>query len=192
MNKEDLLTQVKLKSLLSYSSDTGLFVWKKREVIDQYAKSFNTRRAGREAGAILSRQGTKQYKIRRIIISFNKRPYNFVAHRLAWLYMTGEWPENEIDHIDGNALNNKFDNLRDVDRQENQRNDSVRSDNKSGFTGVNWHKRDEIWNVNIRVSNKSIHIGYFKDKQDAIDARKKANIKYGFHKNHGKPYDIQS
>lgn len=65
-------------------------------------------------------------------------------------------------------------------------------DNKSGFTGVNWHKRDEIWNVNIRVSNKSIHIGYFKDKQDAIDARKKANIKYGFHKNHGKPYDIQS
>jgi len=100
--------------------------------------------------------------------------------------MTGEWPEKQIDHIDGNPLNNKWDNLRDVTSQENGRNKRILKNNTSGFTGVCWDDVNKKWRAFIRVDRKTIHIGRFTNIQQAIDARKDANIKYGFHENHGK------
>jgi len=104
-------------------------------------------------------------------------------HRLAWLYMTGEWPENQIDHINHIGTDNRWVNLRDTD--ENPMNRGMQGNNTSGFTGVSWHKYGKKWQAEMQVGGEHIHIGYFTNKQQAIDARKSANIEYGFHENHG-------
>ncbi len=84
------------------------------------------------------------------------------AHRLAWLYMTGEWPSGDIDHINGDGLDNRWCNLRAVDHKtnvENQR--KARKDNKRGMLGVTWHKSSEQWRARITVNGKQKHLGVF-------------------------------
>ena len=109
----------------------------------------------------------------------------YLAHRLAWLYMTGEWPE-QIDHINHIKDDNRWSNLREVTNQENAMNRKLRKDNKSGCTGIHWHKSDLRWYAIIRVANELKYLGSFKYKFDAICVRKSAELKYGFHENHGK------
>lgn len=93
------------------------------------------------------------------------------AHRVAWLMVTGEWPKNEIDHIDGNKDNNAWHNLREVTPKLNQQNRRAPStSNKAGALGVCWHKRDKRWQAAIQVDGKNVHIGYFKSRQDAAGA----------------------
>jgi hypothetical protein len=94
-------------------------------------------------------------------------------------------PEHGIDHEDGNGLNNRWENLRDVTRLENMRNRRKYKNNTSGVVGVVWNKARGKWQVQIKVKGTLIFLGYFVNKDDAIKARKKADIKYGFHKNHG-------
>jgi len=121
----------------------------------------------------------KHYRQINITITINKKHYTFLAHRLAWLYMTGEWPEKHIDHINGEATDNRFVNLRDVAHEENSKNLKIRYDNTSGFTGVNLHKikyKDKIyeyWLARIMVDYKNIKIGLFKNKQDGHRRTKK-------------------
>jgi hypothetical protein len=76
--------------------------------------------------------------------------------------------------------------LRDVSNQENQRNKSRQSRNTSGVTGVHWHKRDKKWIARIKVDKKDLYIGMFDTFEEAVAARKEAEIKYGFHENHGR------
>jgi len=109
----------------------------------------------------------------------------YSAHRLSWLYSTGEWPFDEVDHIDGNGTNNKLINLRSVSRLENNKNKRLRTDNKSGRIGVSWHKSKRCWSSKITVERKQIHLGDFNSYSKAVKAREAAEIKYGFHKNHG-------
>jgi hypothetical protein len=95
--------------------------------------------------------------------------------------MLGEFPEDQVDHIDGNGLNNIWTNLRPVTCGENQKNRRKYARNTSGTTGVYWYKQARKWRSLIH--NK--HLGLFHNKEDAIAARKAAEVFYNFHENHG-------
>lgn len=91
-----------------------------------------------------------------------------------------------VDHINHNGLDNTRENIRIVTHKENQRNQSVCSINTSGFAGVYWHKPRNKWRATIYVEGKRKDLGRFSKIEDAIEARKNALIKYGYHENHGK------
>lgn len=108
-----------------------------------------------------------------------------MAHRLAWLYVTGVWPEHQIDHIDGDGLNNRWDNLREVTNQENQQNRKRMSRNTSGVIGVSFDKGMQKWSARIKAAGKYQYLGCYDKLEDAAKARKDAEEKYGFHKSYG-------
>jgi hypothetical protein len=107
------------------------------------------------------------------------------AHRVIWALVYGSWPVNHIDHIDGNGLNNRIENLRDVDAAGNAKNRKRYDRNTSGVSGVTWSKNRSRWVARIRVNGRLIHLGSFTDLSDASNARSKAEASYGFHPNHG-------
>ena len=111
---------------------------------------------------------------------------HYFGHRLIWLYIYGKFPDNTIDHINGDTLDNRIENLRDVTTQENLKNQRKRCTNKSGHMGVYWHIRKEKWQANIRVDGAKKHLGSFNVLEDAVAARQAASIKYGYHENHGR------
>ena len=169
------LTHEVLKERLEYNPDTGVFIWKAKTARNKIGQ-----RAGSEEwyGKNTGRNG--KYRVRIKLLS-----KNYAAHRLAWFYMTGEWP-NVIDHIDGNPFNNTWNNLRDVTNTINCQNLPRRSDNTSGVTGVIWRSSSNVWCADITVNGTRIFLGSDKDKDHVIKLRKDAEIKYGFHKNHGR------
>ena len=156
------LTQEYLKSILSYDPDTGVFI---RLV------SFGYRA---KAGDIAGSPDKNGYL--RICISGK----SYKAHRLAWLYMTGEWPKDQIDHIDMEQSNNRFSNLREANYSQNQSNRPVRKNSKSGYKGVYFlkNKKDRPWMAQIKVMGKDIYLGMFKTKEMAYSAYCKAAEKY--------------
>jgi len=164
MNK---LTQDRLKEILSYDKGTGLFKWK---------ISVGTAKKGSIAG--------NKRPVGYVAIKINSNPY--YAHRLAWLYVNGEFPEDGIDHINGNKSDNTLSNLRSVSSTENLRNQKIRKNNKSGFNGVSWSKLISKWRSIIIIDKKQINLGSYSCIGEAIIARKIANIEYGFHENHGR------
>lgn len=157
------------KQLINYNPETGQFLWKERSV-----KRFNSRYANKPAGCIHTNQNGKQY----VTISINNKRY--LAHRVAWLIYTGEWPKNEIDHINGNSLDNRICNLRDVTRSQNNKNLGIGKKNKSGKVGVSFLKKRKKWIADISVNSKNKRLGYFDNKEDAIKARLKAETEYGY------------
>jgi len=163
-----MLTQERLKELLHYDKDTGVFTRK--------IKLANGIQVGDIAGCV---DGVNGY----IVIIIDGK--NYRAHRLAWLYVNGGFPKEQIDHISHDRTDNKIANLRSVTNQENQMNKSMLKNNTSGFTGVYWHKPTNKWQSQIMINGKYKHLGYFTNKNDAIKARKEANIEFGFHQNHG-------
>ena len=163
---KEMLTQKRLKQVLNYNKNTGIF-------------TCNAGRIRVKEGKVAGTLANTGY----ICIRIDKRLYS--AHRLAFLYMTGSFPIEQVDHISHDRTDNRWANLRQVSRKENQRNLKMRVDNKSGFTGVHWYKPYNKWVAKVKVSGKAEHLGYFKDINKAIEVRKKANLKYGFHLNHG-------
>lgn len=159
-----------VKEHISYCHESGDMTW---------IKSKGAAKAGRSCGCTISNGDGNTYKI--ICVS----GVNILAHRLAWLIYYGKEPDGQIDHIDGDGLNNAIKNLREVTNQGNARNQKLRSNNKSGVCGVIWFKPASLWRAQIKVNGKYKYLGYFKDFNDAVDARKKAEIEFGFHKNHG-------
>jgi len=101
------------------------------------------------------------------------------AHRLAFLYMLGELPPNQVDHINRNRTDNRWVNLRAATHSDNCRNHTPGA-NSSGVTGVYFFKRTGGWMVAIGVNGVNKHLGYFKKKEDAISARRAGEIKYGY------------
>jgi len=99
--------------------------------------------------------------------------------------MVGEWPENQVDHINHIRNDNRWINLREVTHQENNKNCSLRVTNTSGFMGICWDTSRGLWKSQIMVDGKTKYLGRFKDKKQAIKARQEANILYNFHENHG-------
>jgi hypothetical protein len=98
----------------------------------------------------------------------------------------GSWPEDQIDHINGNGLDNRLENLRAVSNGENLRNQKIPKNNTSGTIGVSFYKRHQKYQASIKINGIRKHLGYFKNKEEAIAARAVANIKYNFHENHGR------
>lgn len=174
------LTQSIIKELLNYDSSTGVFTWKRRSV--KYFKSsnliaaWNSRFSGMVAGSI----NPEGYRVIRV---FNKANQ---AHRLAWLYVFGEWPEGCIDHANQAKDDNRISNLRCVTHTENQRNKPLYKRNKSGVCGVNINKKTGKWRAVIFSGENTLWLGSHEDWFEAVCARKSAEIKHGFHENHGK------
>lgn len=193
IKKESLLTQSYLKKILHYDSLTGIFTWIERPLSAfahckcpiRACNTWNTRYAGVEAGCIQTSKKRKTSYID-IRVNINKKKKSYGAHRLVFLYLNGRFPKEQVDHIDGNGLNNQRGNLREVTHQENHKNMPMKSNNTSGCVGVYWRKRAQKWQVYIKVNGKSIHGGYFANKEDAIARRKKMEIEYKFHENHGR------
>lgn len=166
-----MLTQERLKELLHYCPETGVFTW----LVDGRGKV-----KGIEAGTVrVNPTSGKSY--RRITVCGDR----FATHRLAFLYVTGEFPPDQVDHIDGNGLNNVWSNLRAVTSTENHKNLRKNVCNISGVTGVAWAKARRKWYAYISVDSCNKHLGYFHDKEEAVSARKSAEVFYGFHENHG-------
>ena len=156
-----------IKKYLRYDAETGKIFWK--------LNKSSTGKAGNEAG------GQNCGYIR---MKLNRKSYK--AHRIAWLLTYGSWPEDQIDHINGNGLDNRLENLRDVSLIENLRNQKIPKNNTSGTIGVSFYKKDQYYQASIQINGKSKYLGYFKNKEEAIAARAAANIKYNFHENHGR------
>ncbi len=113
---------------------------------------------------------------------------NITAHRWIFEYMTGEpVPDDlQVDHINHDKSDNRWSNLRLVTQAENAKNRSLNSNNKSGVSGVNWYKYTNRWQSHIKVDGKRVHLGYFTEFSEAVNARKNAEVLYGYHENHGK------
>jgi len=173
---ENLITQEDILECLTYCPDTGIFTWNKRPrshfKTDSGMKRSNLRYSGKETGC-KNRDGY-------LIITISNRQY--YLHRVAFLYMQGVWPRDQIDHEDHNRANNKWKNLRESTNQENCRNRTLGKKNNSGCYGVSWSKRDTIWRAMIGEK----YLGNFTDIDDAIAARKSAEVELGFHPNHGR------
>jgi hypothetical protein len=142
-----MITAERVRELLSYDPSSGEFAWK---------VSRGTARAGRIAGALDS------HGYRQISIDSRLR----LAHRLAWLYVHGVWPEREIDHINGGYDDNRLCNLRLATRNQNQANRPVRRDNLSRLKAVHEY-RPGHWRARITVNGKRRHIGVFATPDDA-------------------------
>jgi len=178
-----VLSQADVREAFHYDPDTGDLIWRvrSREHYKTAAawKRCNTRFAGKPFGRI--GRATRSVSYRQGLFMGKRR----MAHRLIFLYIYGYLPE-QIDHIDGDGLNNRIENLRDATRSENARNRVCPINNAAGALGVEWIGRCNKWKARIFVSGKLRHLGYFDTKQEAIDARKHADQRYGFHKNHGR------
>lgn len=159
--KGENLTQGKLKLFLDYNPETGVFIWKLN-------RNQNVR-----AGDIAGRVDEFGY---RIIYVLGKK---YRAGRLAWFWVTGEMPKQQIDHIDRNRSNDKFSNLREVDPRENVINRGIPKNNTSGVIGVTWYKNLKKWCAQIEINNKNNNLGYFKEKSDAVLARYNAEKEHG-------------
>ena len=159
------MNQSELKELLHYDPDTGVFIW----LIN------HDRWLGKVAGCADNRY-------RRIKIKGKK----YRAHRVAWLYITGEWPKDQIDHINGNGHDNRFVNLREATYRENTRNKAIFRSNTSGHHGVERSANGQKWRASISFDGRRRHLGLFSDKNDAIKARKAAEKANNYHPNHGR------
>lgn len=134
------LTIDRLKELIEYNPETGEFRRK---------KSLKPWKENAAPGAV-HKQGY-------LVISVDGKKYK--AHRLAWFYVTGEWPTAFIDHIDRNRLNNTFSNLRDTTFYGNAQN---RSAVTGKFVGCSYRSKERLWTAQIRANGKNCHLGYFR------------------------------
>lgn len=143
-----MLTAERLRELLDFDATTGLFSWRNWKA--------GVRR-GRPAGCLCKRRNC-------VIIGIDRKIY--LAHRLAWLWVHGQWPCEHIDHINGNSADNRLANLRDVPRAINMQNRRKPArHNKSGLLGV--YEHDGRWRAEVRLNGKSINIGSFGSKEEA-------------------------
>lgn len=157
-----ILTQERLKELLHYDSDTGIF---------RHNKSRYGVTKGMRAGSI-DRYGY-------VCIILNGKRY--AAHRLAWLYMTGKLPIEQLDHINRIRTDNRYKNLREVSAAENKQNLGLHLKNKSGIRGVSYDYTAEKWRANISVNGKSKNLGRYLTIEEAAKAYAKGAALYHTH-----------
>lgn len=178
------LSAENVHDLFRYDPDSGKLFWKHRGLEyfqdgprkNSTAAAWNTRNAGRE----ITRRSSKGYIKPNV---FGRDEY---SHRIIWLLVNGDWPEGQVDHINGIKHDNRLANLRVVTNQENGMNQRRRSTNASGVQGVGWHKNRRKWQASITIDGRKLHLGLFDEFDAAVAARDAAEAEYGFHENHGR------
>lgn len=174
----------KLREILSYNPETGILTWKPRDPAsfscvaterNRVATRWNALRAGKPAGHMNSRGY--------IVVCIEAK--TFQHHRIAWALHYGEWPSDQIDHVNHDKTDNRIINLRDVSGYENCRNRSLPENTSSGEIGVHFHKPSQKWHARIYVDGVRQHIGAFDSIAEAASARRAASVAHGFHENHG-------
>ena len=152
-----MITQQRLKELLSYDPETGLFI------------NLTQRRPQAKIGSVAGCKNNNGY----IRIMIDGKSY--LAHRLSWLYSYGDFPEKELDHINEIKDDNRINNLRLATHKENGQNvSSPGINNNSGFRGVCWHKRDKKWRAQIKLNGKIKYLGSFNTSEEAYECYLKA------------------
>jgi hypothetical protein len=165
------------RRLFFYHPETGLILrkiyWRREDV-------------GKEAGCFCRTSDGQNY---RSISILNTR---YRSHRIAWLLHYGAWPAIQIDHRDGNGINNRIENLREATSQQNAMNAKMTSRNSSGATGVSFKKTEGKWSASITIHKNKIQLGLYENFEDAVRVRKQAESKYGFSERHGTKADMGS
>ena len=173
-----------VKQLVDYDPATGSLTWRVRDRqwfegntrdADWLARSWNKRFAGAPALNAINSAGYRTGAIFRKAIQ---------SHRVIWLVQTGEWPKEDIDHINGDRTDNRWDNLRAVSRSGNARNRKRRTDNRSGHTGVSWRKASKTWVVQVTQGKIRKRVGEYKTLAEAVEARDKAAAGHGYSERH--------
>jgi len=166
--------------LLAYDPITGKLTWKHRCASRfpslRGANAWNAAYAGKEAFTATHNQG---YRVGTLM----KKIY--LAHRVIWALMTGVWPTDEIDHINHDRSDNRWENLRQVTRHENKKNVSKQRNNTSGVPGVVWDKSEGKWQARIQENRVFQNLGRFDSIEEAARVRKQAEQDRDFHINHG-------
>lgn len=150
-----------VRKCLDYDPDTGVLTWRRRpwwHFSTGSDRGWNKRYAGTPAGRI--RHGY-------VVITLDGK--SLFAHRLAWLIVHGHWPEVHIDHVNGVRDDNRLCNLREATHEENQRNQSLRCDNSSGYKGVRLHKCGKFV-ANIGHAGRKHYLGLFATAEEAYEA----------------------
>lgn len=169
-----------LQELLDYNPNTGELTWKPRAEHHFTAKHQQTR-------------WNKLFSLKPAFNQIDSTGYLrgklfdkiYSTHRIVWKLHYGTEP-NVIDHIDGLKTNNKINNLRNVDDFANAKNKRLNKSNKTGCSGVSKHPLKNRYQSTIGVNNKKIYLGSFLTYEEAVAARKAAEIQYGYHENHGR------
>lgn len=169
MNKQDKLTADRLRELLSYSPSSGEFTWLPRSRAEFSCERECNRWNNRYAGTVAGADDGRGYVRIRVCRTFYR------AHRLAWLYVTSQWPSEFIDHVDGDRKNNRFSNLRDVNREVNAQN--VRTapvtNQSTGVLGVQRHVGG-FYVAKLQIDGRQRHLGCFQTVDEAHAAYVKA------------------
>lgn len=175
MNRD--LTQERLKELLHYDPETGIFTWlQNRKAVAKKGDKAGFKvyfRPGRDLPYVYTAVDNCKYPI----------------HCLAFLYMTGSFPINGVDHINGDSSDNRWANLRDVPTSENNKNFRLKRNNTTGVSGVfydRWTQSRNKWRAHIFDKGKRIDLGRHPDLESATKVRKAAEVEYGYHPNHGR------
>ena len=175
----ETLTRERLAELLEFDTSISRFSWKERPG----NKSFNIRHAGKVAGYNQAHSNSAGLYYR--VVTVDDQPYK--EHRLIWLWHTGQFPEYDLDHKDGDGRNNSQANLRLAANGINSRNRAKSSANTSGHTGVMWSKQRHKWVVRAKLNGKLYFNGYFdlSDLDKAVAAAAELRAKLGFSPTHG-------
>lgn len=147
-----MITQSELKDILHYDQGTGVFTWIKNSIV---------------AGTVEK----KGY----IAIKINRKSYK--AHRLAWLYIYGNFPKEQIDHLNGIKNDNCINNLREATASENMLNRKQFKNSSAEFKGISFHKKQQKWTAKIQINKQRIWLGSFYSASEAAIAYKNAAIK---------------
>lgn len=160
------LTHERLLRVLFYDPESGIFSWNTKTVTRGRPSKLFGVRAGTISGAGKTR--TKSYRM----IGVDGTKYQ--EHRLAWFYMTGEWPASLVDHKDLDGLNNKWLNLREATHSTNKANRAAPANNTTGFKGVSFNKAQGLYQASICRQYKQMHLGFFDTAELAAAAYEKA------------------
>lgn len=153
--QKELPIEEYIKAVLRYDPESGIIYW-------------NIDKVGVKKGQPIytyKKDGYPRIKIKKKA---------FPAHRVAFLLMTGEWPQFVVDHVNGDKTDNRFCNLRLATKAQNSQNSKLSIKNASGYKGVSWHKAAKKWRADICANRRLYFLGLFNNKEDAINARKKA------------------
>ena len=180
MATKPLPSQEVLRQLLDYDPETGSLRWKERSrywfATDRSHSTWNARFVGKPALAAMDSSG---YLVGWVLSQHCR------AHRIIWKLQIGTDAVG-VDHINGDRSDNRWVNLREAAPSENMKNMKRNASNTSGAMGVSYHKNRGKWHVSIRADGVVVHLGNYADYDEAVAVRKAAEVKHGFHRNHGR------